>query len=301
MRSTLKWAVILLALSLAPETAWAGKRKKGAECHDAVSCAQGAGYLRQSNGRLASYSGKNGSAAGMSIGWSCRLKGDEYDQYRRIQNKSSRKNAETFLGSTTTNLLVSAFSTFVLGGHPIGFIGGLINAGIQSDNMTHQQRFACERLETEIGFKKKQTADIANMRTALSGQLQESATNLGKQIPVEVQKQVVVEVERQVAAQMKTEREAARKQLLEDMKQAGAVFMEPEPESAAPQPTPEAKPEEKPAAPQDNPAPRSGADVPSVSAPVPSKPITPTIINEAAKPEPGISVLSQKMKAMIGW
>lgn len=298
MKSTLTILVALTLLCLfAPEAAWAGKGKKRPNmCSDPI--------VRAMNSSACDSGPSRSSSASMRIGWSCRTKGDEYDQYRRVQNKSSRKNTETFLTNSSMGMVSPVASTVLSGASPLSIISLLQTAfsfGNNSDNLTVQQKLACDRLELQIAEIKRNRAAIAKIGTDTKDQVQQVATNLGKQIPTEVQKQVASEVDKQVAARMKTEREAIKKEVFEEMKKEGAVFMEPGPENAAPEPAPQVNPEEKPATSQENPAPPSGANAPSVSAPTPPKEITPTIINEVAKPEPEINFVSQKIKAMIGW
>ncbi len=260
MKSTLTIAVAFALLGLfAPETALAGKKKKTAECHGDIACAQGVGYLRQSNGRLASRSGKGGASS--SVGWSCRFKKDGYDEYRRVQNKSSRKSADTFLGTATTNFLVSAFSASV-SGNPIGLVVGLVNSGMQYENLTTQQKIACEKLELEITNKKKQMVAIAEIGKKMSGQIQQVALNLKNQIAD--QKDPIAQEAAQKAYQL----------MKEDFKNAGFDIDKMIEENSVP-PSPQAKPEEKPATPKEVPVAPQAPEVPSVSAPVPKLVVPP--------------------------
>ena len=284
-KSTLTGAVLLLALSLVPETALAGREKRRV----ANSCAELLFSSMMSDCRRGGSSRKSATNS-MSVGWRCRLRGDEFDQYRRVQNNSSIKAAQTFLANSSVGAIGPAASAVLGGGSPLSIIGLLQYAfsfGNNSDNLSAQQKFACERLELQIAEIKKQRAAIAKIGTDMGGQVQKIADDLREQIPVVV--------------------DARFKQwvpvFVQELEKAGYTIVPPR-ETIVPktQTSPEVRPEENPATPEVKPVPPSGSDVPSVSAPTPQEPVRPTIINEAkSAPSSKLSIISEKVKAMMGW
>jgi hypothetical protein len=281
MRSTLT-IVTVGAFLLAPPSAYAREGKRPAMCSDPLAAS-----MNRSACGSGSSSGTRTASAGSSagVGWSCPLKRDEYDQYRRVQNKSSQKSAETFLGTATTNLLLSVFSSVVTGSW-WGVIGNLFSSGMQASNMNAQQKFACEKLELEIAFKKKQMTAIADIGKKTSAQVQEVALNLGKQIPVVVKREFNGQKEH---LKIEVVREAVPL-LMEELRKAGVQFKEPPPDEA-----PQAPPDVIPELPERNPN-RFRPEVPSVQAPAPV-PVIPSADEAVPMPKPAIKPPEQTATA----
>jgi hypothetical protein len=215
------------------------------------------------------------ASASSGVGWSCRLKKDGYDEHRVVQNKASRKNTETFLENSWMGAGAQAASA-ILGGNPLSLIGLLQTAfsfGNNSDNLTDQQKLACEKLELHIKNIKEQKAAIADIGKKSTEQINGVALDLGKKVDERVKSQFDARINAVKSAWKAEVREEVIQELVEIGRRQGLGNG--------------ASPEAKPEVPEKKSAPLYGPEIPSVQAPMP-KPVVPSTKEAVPMPTPAI-------------
>lgn len=269
MKSTLKWAIVLLAFLCVPEMAFAAKRTVKTDkptcdpLQDGIGCAGNTvAFDHKVPGVQYSSSSSSGDFVG---GWMCPHRGDEFDQYRIVQNKSARKQADTFITNSAigaANPVASAVMTNLSPASLISLLVNVFNFGNNYSNLQAQQKIACENLELRIEEIKKQRGMIVKNGQDARNQIQDVANDLRQQIP-----HVVDERFRQWVPKFVQELEKAGYQIVPPVQTESEKLGPPVPSDAAP--------EVKPEVPKEKSSPSPVPSAPSVSAPEP-QPITPS-------------------------